>query len=233
MSTLLLAGLIRDNKVMPAGTPAHQRITVADWTALAFAVDLDKPEDEAERALQWAETQHHLLTAYAQTDDVLPVAIGALFSSDDAVAAHLKNEATRFADSLARIRGCTEYILHMTGRAEAAVASVNENSGAAFLRARTQARDRRKSLRQNRHAFVSDTLSKLRVLCRACSVRDVAGKSLIADASLLVARAETPSLVNFLKESGPASDALGLVLKLIGPVPAYSFLEVGASGCPK
>ena len=55
--------------------------------------------------------------------------------------------------------------------------------------------------------------------------RDVAGKAALADVSLLVPRTGVGPLTEYLQGQAGRSGELGLTLRLIGPCPAFSFVQ--------
>lgn len=230
MTALLLIGLLPGQGAPRPAAGPHRLIPAGEVTALALEVDARPAaaEDEAARLLDWADRQNRVLLGYVADMDVLPVALGAVFSSTEALEAHLAAERAAIAQGFAEIAACCEYILQV--RAEApelgpVPASETSQTGAAFLAAKRGRRAARQGQTAGRRGFLRALEQDLAQATRAHLVRDVAGQPLLADLSLLVERQAAADLVARLSARAGESDTLGLAMRLIGPAPAYSFIS--------
>lgn len=230
MTALLLIGLLPGQGAPRPTAVPHRLIQAVEVSALALEVDASPAcaEDEAARLLGWADQQNRVLLSYIANTDVLPVALGAVFSSTKAVLAHLAAEQDTIAQGFAEIATCCEYILQV--RAEAPTPKTPPEAlqeapktGAAFLAAKQGRRAARQGQATGRRGFLRALEQDLVQTARAHLVRDVAGQPLLADLSLLVERQAAAGLVARLSARADESDTLGLAMRLIGPAPAYSF----------
>ena len=231
MSTLLLVGVLPGSAARALQhAPPHRLISAKNLTGLAVEIDLSRPCDAEERTLLWAKHQNNVLTAYAKAHDVIPVALGSVFSSADALSQHLAQDAVRLEELLDQIAGSSEYLLQITTKQDDPGASIplqpanTSLKGGDFLRRRKSLRDARRSVGDERLAFLRKVQALTLPLSRSQKMRDVSGKGVWADLSFLVPRVQADLIITTLQDLGRQSDGLGLALKLIGPLPAYSFL---------
>lgn len=227
MTAFLLIGVIRDGAQAPCAidAPPHHRVRAAGWIGLAIGVDADVSMDEADRTLALAEQQHVVLAQYIKSHDVLPIALGAAFSSTDAIAAHLRDTTHQIGLLFDRIEGRCEFLLHLSLAVPQSHGSVETSEGgAAFLRKRQTARDARRALAERRDAFRQSVKSYITSFSQDSRARPVAGPDLLSDHALLVDRTDIGPLAASLKARSAESDALGIAMRLVGPLPAYSFV---------
>jgi hypothetical protein len=206
---------------------AHRHLPGADWTALALDIDPEPTSDEAARMLDWAGRQNTTLAHYIAQGDVIPIALGAVFSDADAVHDHLRARAADLQATAAQVAGRCEYVLHVRPNEDAFTPpelQTDAQTGLSYLRARRDRRDRRVQRSADRQSLLRQLETTLTPLAQQRRVHDVAGKPLLADLSLLVARDRTGDLTTALHPLAQRAHALGLKLRLIGPNPAYSFV---------
>lgn len=190
----------------------------------------DGQTDEAARMLDWATRQNAVLAAYIPLADVVPVALGAVFSGADALRDHLERQADILARAAQAVAGRCEYVLQIRADDDTPTspaplpASPVTSDGGGFLRQRLARRDTRLHRTQDRQRFIQQVGARITSLVSQASPRDVAGKALLADLSLLVPRGAQADLIATLSALSEQSSALGLALRLIGPSPAYSFV---------
>ena len=161
---------------------------------------------------------------------MLPVALGAGFSSTVAVAAHVAAIWPGIAPVIGRLSGRAEWML----RLEAAARTVPEpalaepaGSGAAFLAGRRAARDLRRDRGAERRAFGLQLEDRVRALPDASVLRRAARQDRLLDLSCLVPRAAMDRIVSLAHDAGTEAVALGLDLRVIGPCPPWSFVADG------
>lgn len=232
MTQILLLGLVQNGTgALPCAEP-HLHLCVDQWEALALPLDdWDKvpQEDEAAQMLDWATRQNAVLAAYVQQADVVPVALGAVFSGPAALRDHLSQNAEVLEQASKAVAGHCEYALQIRTKDDRPPPLDNETSvitagGGQFLRQRRTRRDTRLHRAQDRHSFVRQVAAQVTPLVTCASSRDLTGKALLADLSLLVPRAAEEKLITTLAEFSEKCSTLGLALRLIGPSPAYSFV---------
>lgn len=226
MTQTLLLGLI------PAGTGAlpcpepHLHLPTGRWEALALPLEDDPQQDDAARMIDWATRQNAVLSSYIRQVDVVPVALGAVFSGPAALKAHLHDQADLLEQAARVVAKRCEYVLQIRPDGDThAPAAPSDLSGGSFLRHRKGMRDARAHRVRDRQKFVQLVRDRLAPYAARTSPRDVTGKALLADLSLLVPRAAQGDLIATLRSLSAQSSALGLGLRLIGPSPAYSFVD--------
>lgn len=229
MTRILLLGLVpRGTGPLPCPEP-HLHLPAHDWEALALPLDAsddDAPQEDAARMIDWATRQNAVLSRYIPQADVVPVALGAVFSGAGALRAHLRDQADVLEQAARNVAGRCEYLLQIRpDEDQPAPAAQPPSGGSDFLRQRKGLRDARAHRARDRQRFVQQVGDRLSPLTTRTSPRDVAGKALLADLSLLVARDAEADLIATLRTLSGQSSALGLALRLIGPSPAYSFVE--------
>lgn len=218
MSALLLLGLVPADAPHPSAAPPHLRLRAGPGRdALAAAL----PEDGTAPALDWAILQNALLSAYAEQGDVLPVALGAAFSSQEALLAHLETALAQLEERAARLSGRVEYL--MTVDAAAAPVRTDMPEAAGYLRQRQAARDRRRTRTEARARLVADLVDLAETLGAEVRRHAVAAPDRIALLSALVPRTAEAALRQ--GGTGLAADAAaaGATVRMIGPCAPFSF----------
>lgn len=227
MTGLLLLGLVPASAAPVATDPVHLRLCGQGFDALALPLDrlAAAPATEA-WAVEAALAQNAVLSAYAATGDVLPVAIGAGFSGPAALGRYLGASAPALAARMQRLAGQAEYILRLLpGAVPAPAPPAAGEGGAAFLRRRSASRERRRSLGQQRQVFAAGLAAGLAGFIRARIARPQKPGGALLDLCLLVDRCESAALVAHLGGLAAEAGELGLTLRLIGPCAPHSFVE--------
>ena len=221
MTSMLLLGVAPDDATLPGDIPSLN--AVPDLKGIFAEVDAaagGTPEGIAD----WARMQNDLLCRIAADTDVLPVRLGAIFSSRAALRSHLAEQGPRLKSALNALAGSCQYDL-CADRADPARRSPPEppRTGSAFLTDRRLRRDARRT----RSTEVDRLLRNLAEGADALSldvwahVRPPEGRLLWR--SLLVARQDVPALTAALARSAMPADALGLKISLTGPMPPFAF----------
>ncbi|MBF9029980.1 hypothetical protein HKCCE3408_06210 [Rhodobacterales bacterium HKCCE3408] len=229
MTTLMLAGIVPPGTPWPDGAPPHERLEAEPGLALALPVPEDADWTGEATTIALAEAQHGLLCRYAAAGDVLPVALGAVFSGRAALAAHLSSEAEQIAGQARLLSGRVEYMLTIdivaeTGSGPAA------SGGRDHLRRRRAARDRRKDRGAARKRFVDGIARRLSDQALGLRVRPGRGAGRLATIDLLLPRGGLDAISLAVEAILDDAQDLGLCLTLTGPCPAFSFLERPADG---
>lgn len=222
-TVVLLLGLVDRDAPFPAGAPCHRRVSCGDGLD-AIVIDQEPPRGEAPEceALALATVQAAVLSAYAVRDDVLPVALGAAFSGDDALAAHLSANAWRLDADREALAGAAEYVVAMDAGDAAPAAPDIGVSG--YLRRKQAERGRGRDLDAARRSFAARVLTAL----------DAAGASLapprrsqgttLFTVSALLQRERAAEATRALAALAPEAGQLGLELRMIGPCAPFSFV---------
>ena len=221
MNRRMLIGALATARPAPPGAPHHRQVEAAGWSGLvldlAAGIDLDRADDAAEIA----QLQHAVLCHYVVGGDVLPIALGAIFSDDMAIRAHLR-DAGNGLDALAtRMADHVEYSLALAN-APGAGDRREGHGGAEHLRARRARRDR---LRRHDSAGMLKTIATdLRDHVASHRLRGAQpGRTGAVD--LLIRRDLWPACCMSLDIWAERARASGLVLAARGPYPPFSFIE--------
>jgi hypothetical protein len=223
--------------VLPPGAPAvvpdvpHVRVACGERIALALGVEDDVAGQDEACIVDWARRQNEVLSAHVPHGDVLPVRIGSVFSGAGALAAHVARAAPGFGPVERRLEGCVEYavkVVPLAGPAAAAdraVEATGYGEGAAFLRRRRGARDLRQQAGKRRLEFIEDLGLALASRARSVVRHDARGRAALADWSVLLPRTQSAAFLARLDLGLAEARAQNLSLRVIGPWPAFSFVE--------
>jgi hypothetical protein len=229
MTPLMLAGLVPSGTPEPDGTPAHHRIPTGGHVGLALplAAGIDLSDDCT--AITLAQAQHALLCRYAETADVLPVALGGVFSGADSLGLHLAREASNIATLAERLAGRIEYSLAINLLPDRSAPGVAA-TGRDHLRQRARIRDDRTGRVAARRAFLESVSESLRPVTEA--QRMVAGKDpgRLARIDALIERIRLAAFRSVIEVRLAEAETLGLALTLTGPYPAFTFSGAHADG---
>jgi hypothetical protein len=233
MTQILLLGLVHKGTGPQPSTEPHLHLPVDNWEALALPLDASNKgphKDEAAQMLDWATRQNAVLAAYVHQTDVVPIALGAVFSGPAALQDHLVRNAGILEQAAKAVAGHCEYAPQIRAKDDSSEPQATKTGeiiegGAQFLHQRRTMRDIRLHMVKDRQSFVRQVAGRLTTLVTRACPRDLAGKALLADLSLLVSRTAEQELITTLTEFSERSNSLGLALRLIGPSPAYSFVS--------
>nr|RDS93320.1 gas vesicle protein GvpFL [Cereibacter sphaeroides f. sp. denitrificans] len=225
MSGLLLLGVVAGRGICPAKTPPHLRLDGDAYAAILLSLDC-LPSDPAspEWAVQAALAQNAILSAYAATEDVLPVALGAAFTGIAAVRRHLDAERATLDAGMERLAGRAEYVVQLIAEQVADAGAPALASGSAFLKARSARHDQRRHLARERAGFARATAEELASLSCGAGARPLKPDGPLLDLSLLVVRDREPVLLEAAEACSRAGSRLALSVRLIGPCAPFSFL---------
>ncbi|ABN78355.1 GvpL/GvpF family gas vesicle protein [Cereibacter sphaeroides] len=225
MSGLLLLGVVSGLGISPAITPPHLRLEGEGYAAILLSLDRLPPDPASpDWAVQAALAQNAILSAYAATEDVLPVALGAAFTGIAAVKRHLDAERATLDAGMERLAGRAEYVAQLIAEQVADGAAPAPASGSAFLKARSARHEQRRHLARERTGFARATAEELASLSCSASARPLKPDGPLLDLSLLVARDRVPALLGAAEASSRAGSRLALSVRLIGPCAPFSFL---------
>ncbi|ACM03605.1 GvpL/GvpF family gas vesicle protein [Cereibacter sphaeroides] len=225
MSGLLLLGVVSGRKICPAITPPHQRLDGDGYAAILLSLDrLPSDPSSPEWAMQAALAQNAILSAYAATEDVIPVALGAAFTGIAAVRRHLDAERATLDTKMGRLAGRAEYLVQLFAEQIADPGAPAPASGSAFLKARSARHDQRRHLARERAGFARATAQQLASLSCSAWARPLKPDGPLLDLSLLVVRERVPVLLKAAQACSRGGSHLALSTRLIGPCAPFSFL---------
>lgn len=225
MSALLLIGFVTGTARHVAQSPKHLRIPIRGWTAIAINA-AEGPQADETQIVTWATTQNEILSNYIKTQDVLPVALGSVFSTEAALLSHVETHWESLTEAADDLAGQCEYSLYVEAdsREPEQVGEDIETDGRSFLAARRSRRDSRAQLGEHRMIFLQDITRRVQSHAhRLVNIpRTRAGR--VTDIAVLVSRGDAPSLIATLADCAPRASELGLHCRMVGPSPAFSFV---------
>jgi hypothetical protein len=224
MSTLaMLIGFVDACADTPPGVPAHRRVPCGGRLDAVLVDRAPGAQDgPGVEATELALAQVAILSAYVAETDVLPVALGAAFSSEDALRAHLAPLMERLHARRRALAGQCEWLVAIDGNGSGAAPP--PAAGAGYLRRRQAERQARHDLSAARRAFVGGVIGAFdggEVRLRA---QDGGPRGSLAVVAGLVHRAALGPLRARLEDLAAEGERLGLALRLIGPCAPFSFV---------
>jgi hypothetical protein len=211
-----------------------------DLDAVVCDVDLDEFGEEALRAnledLAWLEEvargHNDVVWALAEHATVAPMRLVTICADDDSVRGRVEETEEGLLQALDRVEGRSEWSLKVfatpTAEPEPAASTSGVTSGAAYLKQKREAADRRRSAQVDTERLAEEVYA-------AAAGAAVAGRRLPVQDPRLTARPE-PMVLNaaFLVPTGEAEAFVALVrgggegrpgisVELQGPWPPYSF----------
>jgi hypothetical protein len=231
----------------PDGLPGATRPSVLAagrslWVVVA-SVPLERygpaPLEVSLRDMQWvadvavaheAVVEH--FTRQARTT-VIPMKLFTMFSSTERAVEETRARRRDLDPVLKRIAGCEEWGVRIT-RAGPAVtrrtaAAGRAPSGAAFLAAKKQARDDAREAVQAAGALADGAFEALAAVARDARRRDEAPEGAappLLDAVFLVPSGGRARFKSLIRRLAAGSAKAGADMTLIGPWPAYNFVQI-------
>ena len=234
MSAVLLHGVVPEGTVRPAEAPGHARWRAGGLLALTSpAPDALLDDVDGAATVQAGLAHDRLLSAYAHIGPVMPIRFGALFSGPDAVRARVSADATVLARGLSRLGMAREYgvrLVRAAPREGPRQEALPAEHGRGFLHRRAAARRERRAQAGSLGAFLADV--EVRLSRHAAEIRQTgrAGRDRMADLAALVPPERERGFLDLAEALGPEAARHGLVLRLGGPWPAYSFCAEASHG---
>ncbi|MDX8351419.1 GvpL/GvpF family gas vesicle protein [Cognatiyoonia sp. IB215182] len=222
MTLLQMHGLVRGEAAHNPTAPEH-RLLLCDSlgalvTELSKEFDFENPDDLAD----WATRHHGILLAYCAQGPVLPLAIGSVFSSEEALKAKLIERHAEHLRVLDMLSGIEEYTVQLFPKDRIAAPSKAPLTGRRFLKARQVKRDQRRDLKTNQTAFACDLLAELQNMSLRPSTPDAKPGRLL-NKTILIRKDTVSKLQELAAVSDQLARDLSLELKITGPWPPYSF----------
>jgi hypothetical protein len=168
-----------------------------------------------------------VLCRQIRVSDVLPVRLGAVFSSAQALKAHLHETEDALSDAAARYTGHVEFAVQAFAVDTASPEHVNaaHAGGRAYLDSRRRARDRRSRELSERCGFLADLARTLAVTGRSVTAKDVQGRAHLAEWAVLLPRGAVDPMLDALEMLDDRARKHGLSLKVTGPWPPFTFID--------
>ena len=219
---VMLLGLVDRDAATPPDVPPHRRVPSSSGLD-AILIDETAAEGAPEvKAMELALAQVSILSAYASEDDVLPVALGAAFSGDDALLAHLDAAAPLLHAQRAEIGGRSEWIVAIDRQRPDGPRPRREDGG--YLRRRQAEISARRHMETARGDFVASVIGALGTGPVRLGRPQARSRQSLAVVAALVDRAAEDSVRSRLEVLAAEGERLGLALRLIGPCAPFSFI---------
>lgn len=223
---VLLLGIVAGRVAPQFNQDGHHCLDIGDWMALATDVALDvAPHPDV--LLDWAQRQNEILSAYIADNDVLPIALGSVFTDPDRLREFASREIDHWTQDLRGVRGKVEYALTIETDAStiASKSQIEKTDGASFLRHRKTERDARLSQARLRRQFVATLADFAQNACSGTRYIKRVRPGRMLDMALLVDRKNVGNLTKDLQHNAKTASDLGMKMCFVGPSPAFSFLE--------
>jgi hypothetical protein len=219
---VLLLGFVDAKATQPSEAAPHRRLSFGDsLDAIVINVPRDAPEAREVQAMDLALAQISILSAYAAEHDVLPVALGAAFSGDDALLDHLTTIAPRIQTQRAALVGRSEWIVAIDSLSSGAAVPKAEAPG--YLRRRQAEIRARHDMEAARGEYLSSVVRAFGTAQVRLGRPQSRSHATLATIAALVHRAAAETARAKLEELAPEGERLGLALRLIGPCAPFSF----------
>jgi hypothetical protein len=224
---VMLLGFVDLDAATPPDVPLHRRVPFRGGLD-AILIDDAAVEGAPEvKAMELALAQVSILSAYAASDDVLPVSLGAAFSGDGALLAHLDAAVPLLLAQRAVIAGQSEWIVAIDRqRPDEARPRIE---GAGYLRRRQAEISARRDTETARGAFVTSVIQAFGTGDVRLDGPQARSRESLAVVAALVQRAAAEGVRRRLEVLAAEGESLGLALRLIGPCAPFSF--IAAVGC--
>ena len=223
--------------VSAAGIPgdlAGPAITSGQIAALVTPVPSARSEtlfDDPDTARDLALEHHERLVELVRHMDVLPIRLGAVYSSENAVREKLRQQEELFRSALAELSGQAEYLATLT-RAErpAADETPSARSGRAYLSQRRQARRAKEARRDSGERLVAGITEAVRTFAASVVSEPVRGDRPreIGRIAFLAEKEIPERALAVLEDCAGHCRAAGVEMAVTGPWPPYSFTRGGA-----
>jgi hypothetical protein len=222
---VILLCLLPEGAEVPADAPAHRRVACAG--GLQAIVIGRAPPVGAEEAIELAMTQTAILSAYAEREDVLPVALVSAFSDDRTLAAHVAANMPRIAAERDALTGTAEYVLSIEMSGVPSHAPMPTDTG--YLRRRQAEIAARREAETARRAFAAMVVAELGSRAARLGRPRAPNRSSFLTVSALLRRASVAETAAALAALAPEAARLSLGLRMIGPCAPFSFVDGAAT----
>lgn len=235
----IVDGLIHRGLLVGAARGGELDITGVGRVAAVHSTvdshDFRELQPDLEEGTQFAElVRRHdeVITALALAGPVLPARLGTLLCDRETLTRLLEDGHAGLADALDRVRGRAEWRLHVrcasADEADADVAAAR--TGTAYLLARRDARGKTERRRAHLHTAIDSLDEALTVFADEATGLQLSISGSSASRIYLVPESSQQSFVAAVEHGATELGRTGCSVRLIGPLPAYSFadLELGS-----
>jgi len=221
MSALLWIGYALPGDAV-GNAAGHIRTGIPGGVALALEVDPDEARSE-EGLLRWATAQNAVLSVYAEAGDVVPMPLGSVFSTEEALRDHATRNILSLREIASELAGHAEYALHVNANGPMPRPGVLTGSGHEYLSRKKRYVEQRRGTAKDRWAVLDRVTSAISAVAKELRVFHRDDPDRLLDAAFLVRRERVAELTRSLELEAATSESLGLSFRLVGPTPAYSF----------
>lgn len=221
MTELLWIGYASGDNT-PQTAPNHHRLSMPDGAALALSVDASAAESD-DGILAWAEAQNAVLTAYCKGGDVVPVPLGAVFSTVGALVEHVTEQLDSVRAVAKAMSGQVEFALHVGAEPSVPRPQTKAHTGREYLVRRQLQHGGQRAVGKERRAALATLCDAAHAQAAKVRVLNRHGAERLLDLALLVHRHKIPNLLESLRAQASKASSLGMSCRLVGPGPAYSF----------
>lgn len=225
MSLLQLHGLVPGETTQLTLPVGHRLLPCGPIGALvspiANAAMFENPVPE--ELARWVAHHNSILLAYCASRPVLPMAIGSVFSSTEAVKERVQEDCTAHLQNLAVLKDMLEFTVQLHVTADQTSPAPKVHDGRAFLKARKVQRDRRQNLASDQLQMARNVLQELDSFSVQVTQAKTPKPSRVLDCAVLIRKTYLPQLRQLARTLHLPSTNLGLDLEVSGPWPPYSY----------
>ena len=223
----LLVGAARGAElhITGAGRVAAVHSTVDPQAFTALEPDLAEGTPFAELVHRHDE----VITALALAGPVLPARLGTLLADRTVLTALLEDGHTSLADALDRVRGHAEWRLDVRcghSREAEASAPAQASSGTEYLLARRSERDDTARQRTRVRTAIEALDEALTFFADEATSLQISHAGSSASRAYLVPESTQQSFVAAAEQGSAELGRTGCTVRVIGPLPAYSFADI-------
>jgi gas vesicle protein GvpL/GvpF len=229
----MVDGLIHPGLLIGATRGAELDLTVVGRVAAVHSTvdsrdfaDLQPDLDEGSRFAELLRRHDEVVTALALAGPVLPARLGTLLPDRAAITQLLERGHASLADALDRIRGHAEWRLDVQCTRSAESAVPEAVSGTAYLQSRRAARDHTERQRALLRTAIESLDEALTFFADDATGLQLGSSGLSVRRAYLVPDSVQQSFVAAAEEGTAHLDRNGCSVRVIGPLPAYSFADL-------
>lgn len=225
MPLVHLHGLATAGAVPCRDAPTHQLLACGPITAItsAFPAATAFENQSPDELGAWALNHNALLLAYCSQTTVLPIALGAVFSSNAAIETEVGMKTADHLAALNALKGIKEFTLRLSVTTAPPPATTTPETGRDFLKARRLVRDKRQDLQHAQQRMARRTLYRLQDIALQIQPAAAPRPERLLDCVALINEIDVPALHGISRDLLSDQTALGLKLGITGPWPPYSF----------
>lgn len=229
----MVDGLIHRGLLIGAARGAELDLTVVGRVAAVHSTvdphdfaDLQPELEEGSRFAELVRRHDEVVTALALAGPVLPARLGTLLPNRASITQLLEQGHASLADALDRIRGHAEWRLDVRCTRSAESAAPEQLSGTAYLQTRRAAREHTEQQRALLRTAIESLDEALTFFADDATGLQLGNSGLSARRAYLVPDSVQQSFVAAAEQGTAHLDRNGCSVRVIGPLPAYSFADL-------